>query len=133
MAAASRKDEAPETAKSPEATKTTGAETQTPTPATESDVRPVSPAGLQQGESVGAPLSTRVPRGVNEPASDSIADEPAAAALQEHVKKVIDEEEERGFRGDPNKNRVPNSAYTLRGVGRGDPTPETTVITPSSK
>lgn len=98
-----------------------------------SSAAPVNPTFLQQGESVSAPLSTRVPRGVNEPASDTIADEPAAAALQEHVQKVIDKEQAQGYRGDANKNRTPNSAYTLQGVGRGDATPETTVVTPSSK
>lgn len=100
-----------------------------PTP----DPAPVNPAYLQQGEATSAPLSTRVPRGVNEPAADTIADEPAAAALQEHVKKVIDKEQAQGYRGDPNKNRTPNEAYTLQGVGRGDETPETVVVTPSSK
>jgi hypothetical protein len=94
---------------------------------------PINPGTLQQGENTSAPLTTRVPRGVNEPASDTIADEPAAADLQRHVKSVIDKEEAQGYRGDPNKNRTPNEAYTLRGVGRGDPTPETTVYTPTSK
>lgn len=95
---------------------------------------PVSPAGLQPGERASAPTTTRVPRGVDEAPSNQIADEPAAKALQEHVQKVIDTEQAQGYRGDPNKNRhAPNEAYTLRGVGRGDATPETTVYTPSSK
>jgi hypothetical protein len=94
---------------------------------------PIHPGGLQAGESTSAPLTTRVPRGVNEPASDTIADEPAAADLQKHVRDVIAKEEAQGYRGDPDKNRTPNSAYTLQGVGRGDPNPETTVYTPSSK
>jgi hypothetical protein len=98
------------------------------------DQTPVSPAGLQPGERASAPTTTRAPRGVDEAPSNQIADEPAAKALQEHVQKVIDTEQAQGYRGDPNKNRhAPNEAYTLRGVGRGDPTPETTVHTPSSK
>jgi len=94
---------------------------------------PINPGVLQQGESTTAPLTTRVPRGVNEPEAGLIADEPAAAALQKHVQEVIDKEEAQGYRGDPSKNRTPNEAYTLRGVGRGDPTPETVVYTPTSK
>jgi hypothetical protein len=96
-------------------------------------VAPISPGGLQRGEKVGTPLTTNPPRGVDELPSDQVADEPAAAALQEHVKGIIDKETAQGYRGDPSKNRTPNSAYTLAGVGRGDPTPETTVHTPSSK
>lgn len=94
---------------------------------------PVSPAGLQRGENPSAPLTTRVPRGVDEAPSRQLADEPSARALQEHVHEVIAKEEAQGFRGDPGKNRTPNSAYTLAGVSRGDATPETTVYTPSSK
>lgn len=93
----------------------------------------VNPGSLQVGESAGARITTRVPRGVNELPADHISDEPGAKALQEHVAKVIAKETAQGFRGDPNKNRTPNSAYTLQGVGRGDPTPETVVVTPSSK
>lgn len=105
----------------------------TPAKASTQDVAPVNPAYLQPGETVSAPLSTNPPRGVNEPPSDQIADEPAAAALQKHVQKVVDAETAQGYRGDPNKNRTPNSAYTLQGVGRGDANPETTVTTPTSK
>ena len=116
-----------------EAKSTTPAKTTSAKPAGSADTTPISPGGLQQGERTSAPLTTRVPRGVNEPPSDTIADEPAAAALQKHVQDVILKEEAQGFRGDPDKNRTPNEAYTLRGVGRGDPTPETTVYTPTSK
>lgn len=94
---------------------------------------PVHPGGMQVGETESAPLTTRVPRGVDELPSDQLADEPAARGLQEHVKEVIDREQAQGYRGDPNKNRTPNSAYTLAGVSRGDATPETTVHTPTSK
>ncbi len=97
------------------------------------DVAPISPGGLQRGESPTAPLTTNPPRGVDELPSNQIADEPAAAALQKHVQDTLDRETEQGFRGDSKKNRTPNSAYTLQGVGRGDATPETTVHTPSSK
>lgn len=109
--------------------KSTTAKTETAAPA----VAPISPIGLQRGESPSAPLTTNPPRGVDEPPSDQIADEPAAAALQKHVQGVISKESAQGYRGDPGKNRTPNSAYTLQGVGRGDATPETTVHTPSSK
>lgn len=104
------------------------------TPAAESPaVAPVSPQFLQRGETVSAPLTTNPPRGVDEAPSNQIADEPAAAALQKHVQDVLDKETAQGYRGDPGKNRTPNSAYTLAGVGRGDANPETTVHTPSSK
>jgi hypothetical protein len=92
---------------------------------------PVRPHGLQLGEKVDGPLTTRPARGVNEPASDTVADEPSAAALQNHVQQVIDEETKRGFRGAKKDNdNNPNYNYTLRGVGEGLPTPETTVHTP---
>lgn len=97
------------------------------------DVQPVNPAYLQAGEKVSAPLSTNPPRGVDELPANAVADEPGAAALQNHVQKVVDAETAQGYRGDPNKNRTPNSAYTLAGVGRGDANPETTVTTPTSK
>jgi len=103
------------------------------TPEAAPAVAPISPQFLQRGEAATAPLTTNPPRGVDEPPSDAIADEPAAAALQKHVKDVLDKETAQGFRGDPGKNRTPNSAYTLAGVSRGDATPETTVHTPSSK
>ena len=96
-------------------------------------VAPISPTGLQVGERTSAPITTNPPRGVNEPASNAIAGEEVAAELQKHVQSVIDKESAQGYRGDPNKNRTPNENYTLRGVGKGLPTPETTVYTPSSK
>lgn len=108
-----------------------GTAPKTSTPAAEP--APISPQFLQRGESATSPLTTNPPRGVDEPPSNQIADEPAAAALQKHVQDVIDKETAQGFRGDPGKNRTPNSAYTLAGVNRGDATPETTVFTPSSK
>lgn len=55
------------------------------------------------------------------PEKDSGADGDAGQA---EVKKTIDKENADGFRGtkaDP----TPNEAYTLPGVARGDPTPET--------
>ena len=97
------------------------------------EVAPIFPSGLQVGEKPGAPLSTNPPRGVDELPSDHKTDEPAARALQDHVQKVIDKETAQGFRGDAGKNRTPNENYTLSGVGRGLPTPETTVHTPASK
>lgn len=108
------------------------AEAKSATPA-KAAVAPISPAGLQRGEAPTAPLTTNPPRGVDEAPSNQIADEPAAAALQKHVQETVNKETAQGYRGDPGKNRTPNSAYTLRGVGRGDPNPETTVHTPSSK
>lgn len=108
------------------------AEAKAPTKTAAPAVAPISPAGLQRGEAPTAPLTTNPPRGVDEAPSDQIADEPAAATLQKHVQGVLDKETAQGYRGDPGKNRTPNSAYTLAGVGRGDPNPETTVHTPSS-
>jgi hypothetical protein len=91
---------------------------------------PVDPRGLQSNEAGRAPLTTNPPRGVGEAPSNQIADEVAAADLQKHVQKTLDDEEKRGFRGQKRKNRVPNENYTLKGVGQGLPTPETTVYTP---
>ena len=91
---------------------------------------PIDPSRLQPGEAVGAPITTNPPRGVGEAPSNQIADEPAAGDLQRHVQSVIDDEEARGFRGVRRTKPVPNSVYTLQGVGRGDPTPETVVVTP---
>lgn len=96
----------------------------------EPQVAPVNPAYLQANEKSSAPLTTNPPRGVGEAPSNQIADEPAAADLQKHVQKTLDDEEARGFRGQKRGNAVPNENYTLRGVGRGLPTPETTVYTP---
>jgi hypothetical protein len=93
---------------------------------------PIQPGGLQLNEAVGAPITTNPPRGVNEPPSNQIADEEAAAGLQKHVQETIDSEEARGWRGARQRKAVPNSAYTLAGVSRGDATPETVVVTPRS-
>lgn len=89
----------------------------------------VDPRLLQPGEEFGATPTTNPPRGVGEPAADALADEPAARELQEHVQEVIDAEEAQGFRG-VKTNVVPNKNYTLAGVNAGEPTPETTVVTP---
>lgn len=92
---------------------------------------PVQAGRSQPGEAVTAPLTNRPPRGVGEPPADVLADEPAARALQEAVNEVIHKETEQGFRG-YNTDPTPNEAYTLRGVGKGMPTPETTVVTPNA-
>lgn len=90
----------------------------------------VTPGRLQPGEEFSATdVTVNPPRGVGEPPADALADEPAARELQEHVQSVIDEEEAQGFRGVKTQ-VVPNENYTLQGVGRGLPTPETTVHTP---
>ena len=91
---------------------------------------PYDPRLLQPGEAVGAPVTTNPPRGVDELPANQIADEPAAAALQEHVQKTLDKEQERGYRGIRGEKPFPNKNYTLQGVGQGLPTPETTVVTP---
>ena len=87
------------------------------------------PRGLQAGATVSGPLSTNAPRGVGEAAADEKAGEEGARALQDHVQNVVDRETEQGFRGrrvDP----TPRENYTLAGVGKGLPTPETVVVTP---
>lgn len=97
-------------------------------------VRPVHPGGLQSGEAVSQPLTTNPPRGVGELPADHLTDEPGARAVQDYVHEKIAKETAQGFRGDPSHNdNNPNEAYTLRGVGRGDPNPETTVHTPQRK
>lgn len=101
-------------------------------------VTPVDPRGLQPNESHPESITTNPPRGVDEPAANAEATtpdgkrEPAAADLQAHVKKVLDSEEARGYRGFRQSKPVPNENYTLKGVGKGLPTPETTVHTPTS-
>lgn len=90
---------------------------------------PIPAGGLQQGEEVNAPVTTNPPRGVGEAPSGQRANEPAAAALQEFMQNRVDAETARGHRGqkmDP----TPRENYTLRGVGKGLPTPESTVVTP---
>lgn len=94
---------------------------------------PIQAGRTQPGEAVSAPLTTRVPRGVDELPSDSLAVEPGARAVQEHLNELVARENRQGYRGDPSKNRTPNANYTLAGVGKGLPTPETNVHTPSSK
>jgi hypothetical protein len=105
-----------------------------PQPKTEAKAEPapIGAGGLQPGQSVGVPITTRPPRGVDELPSDAVAEEEAAAGLQEHVQNVLKEETERGYRGYRKDKPTPNSAYTLAGVGRGDPTPETTIHTPTT-
>lgn len=112
---------------------TSKATTTDKTPAADGGGAPIDPRLLQPGEKVSAPLTTNPPRGVDELPSDQIADEPAAAALQGHVQKVIDKEQARGYRGSRGEKPVPNENYTLRGVGQGLPTPESTVVTPRSQ
>ena len=90
-------------------------------------------ARRQLGEELPASgVSTRVPRGVDEPASDAEASAKGVAAVQRGVKEAVDAETEQGFRGvrtDP----TPNENYTVKGVTSGAPTPETTVVTPKSQ
>jgi hypothetical protein len=93
---------------------------------------PTDPTRLQPNQKTTGMLSTNPPRAVDELPAGHIADEPAAATLQKQVQDTLDSEEARGFRGAKKFNAVPNEAYTLKGVGRGDPTPETVVYTPES-
>lgn len=97
------------------------------------EVSPQDPGRLQPNETVSGPLSTNPPRGPGEPAANTVADEPAAKALQEHIQGVIDSEEARGWRGARKSKATPNKNYTLAGVNAGLPTPETTVFTPSGE
>lgn len=90
---------------------------------------PIVAGRTQQGELSTAPITTNPPRGVGEAPANQVADEPAAAALQKFMQERVDKEQAAGHRG-TKMDTTPNSAYTLRGVGRGDPTPETTVVTP---
>jgi hypothetical protein len=90
---------------------------------------PVAAGRTQQGELSNAPLSTNPPRGVGEAPSNQIADEPAAAGLQEFMQERVDKEQAAGHRG-TKMDTTPNENYTLRGVGKGLPTPETQVVTP---
>jgi hypothetical protein len=100
---------------------------------TANSVAPTDPTRLQMGQKVDGLLSTNPPRGVDEPPSDQIADEPGAAALQGHVQETINRENEQGWRGARQGKPVPNSHYTLAGVNAGKPTPETVVHTPTSE
>lgn len=94
---------------------------------------PVQAGRQQRGEAVdGVTFTTRVPRGVGEPASDAEAQHEGVALTQRSVQKTVDEETEKGYRGQQ-VSVVPNENYTVAGVTRGAPTPETTVYTPRSR
>ena len=57
--------------------------------------------------------------------ADAIASEPAAAATQHAVQKLMDEGTEKGWLGDEKpEGYTPNEHYTLAGVAAGLPTPE---------
>lgn len=87
---------------------------------------------LQAGEATEV-SSTRVPRGVGEPAADAKAEGfEGVSAAQDHAVKVAEKEAEQGFRG-VQVDSTPNENYTLKGVGRGLPTPETVVYTPRGR
>lgn len=95
--------------------------------------QPVSVRGLQRGEQVPAgTVTTRVPRGVGEPAADAKAEHRGVRAVQEQADKVEAEGLEKGYRGDQ-IDPTPRENYTLRGVGQGLPTPETAVFTPRGR
>jgi hypothetical protein len=101
--------------------------------AKETSTAPVAVGRAQLGEKVEGTLTTRVPRGVGEPAADALASEhDGVKALQEHVQKTVDAENERGFRGEQ-VGGYDNHAYTVAGVTAGEPTPETTTFTPRGK
>jgi hypothetical protein len=121
----------------PKATGANRTVTQTDQTPAGSGSAPVDPRAIQIGEAVDAPLTTNPPRGVGEPPSNATAEfdgarEPAAADLQDHVQKMLDEEEAKGYRGTKVGSSVPNEAYTLQGQAKGMATPETTVVTPRS-
>lgn len=86
--------------------------------------------GTQIGERLEQSVTTNSPRGVGELPSDYVhGGEGGLADGQRRVKAMIDEENEKGYRGtvpDP----TPNENYTVAGVTRGLPTPETVVYTP---
>jgi hypothetical protein len=107
----------------------TGEDTTTQHQTAATGTAPVGAGRFQPGEEVSAPLTTNPPRGLNEAPSNLLADEPGARALQEAVRDVVVAETEAGFRG-YNTDPTPNEAYTLKGVGEGQPNPETTVVTP---
>lgn len=71
-------------------------------------------------------LTTNPPRQDALPA-DAVADEPGAAALQGFVKDQADRDQARGYRG-VKSDTTPRENYTVAGVGKGLPTPETTVV-----
>jgi hypothetical protein len=90
---------------------------------------PIVAGRTQQGELNTAPVTTNPPRGVGEAPANQVADEPGAAALQKFMQDRVDAEQARGHRG-TKMDKTDRSAYTLRGVGRGERTPESTVVTP---
>jgi hypothetical protein len=69
--------------------------------------------------------STNAPRGVNEPAADAIADDSGGAGAQKAIQEATDEAQEKGFIGEK-VDQTPRENYTLAGVAKGLPTPETT-------
>lgn len=92
---------------------------------------PVMAGRFQPGEESPQVLTNRVPRGVGELPADTLADEPGARALQDAVNAKVLKETEQGYRG-YNTDPTPNENYTLQGVGKGLPTPETVVVTPKA-
>lgn len=87
-------------------------------------------AGRQQlGEKSEGVTTTRVPRGVGELPADAKAGAKGVRLTQESIQKQVDEETEKGYRGQQ-VSQVPNENYTVQGVLAGKPTPETTVHTP---
>lgn len=71
-------------------------------------------------------LTTNPPRQDALPA-DALAEDPSAAALQQFVKDQADKFAAQGYRG-VKGDTTPRENYTLAGVGKGLPTPETTVV-----
>lgn len=94
---------------------------------------PTQVGRLQQGEKTeGVQFTSRVPRGVGEAPSDALAQHEGLRTAQETVQAQIQDETEKGYRGEQNS-PVPNENYTVAGVNAGLPTPETTVYTPRSR
>lgn len=91
---------------------------------------PVQAGRQQVGEATeGVTFTTRVPRGVGEPAADAKAEHDGLRLTQESVQKTVDDENAKGYRGQQ-VSQVPNENYTIAGVTKGLPTPETVVFTP---
>lgn len=99
------------------------------TPQAKTEQAPAQAGRQQAGEKVEGAVSTRVPRGVGEPASDAVAEHEGVALTQESVRKQVNADNEKGYRG-TQVTTVPNENYTVAGVTAGLPTPETTVYTP---
>lgn len=94
---------------------------------------PVQAGRQQLGEATeGTTFTTRVPRGVGEPAADAKAEHAGLRLTQESVQKTVDDENAKGYRGQQ-VSVVPNENYTVAGVTSGKPTPETVVYTPRGK